>query len=128
MAEREQGTCLWVVSNNRRLCDEIQDALKGDGQSVKLITPAQLAESPLWRTTSVLPGAILLDIGNELDWGVTVIRDIKRAHIRSPIVVVSQEPSHEFGMKIVSQGISYVLPRDFDMQELRDVVSGLIKA
>jgi DNA-binding response OmpR family regulator len=127
MKERQREESLWVVSDDEELCARIQVALKDESPSVRIIRRKQLKGTQFWRTSTVKPGVVLLDVGTDLDWGVGVLRDIKYAHLRAPLVVVTCEPTHEFGMKIVSAGINYFLPREFDGQELRDVVAGLIK-
>jgi DNA-binding response OmpR family regulator len=127
MKERERDNSLWVVSDDEELCNRIKGALHDDNLEVCIVHRAQVTEGLFCRTAKTLPGAVLLDVDEDLDWGVTVLKEIKRAHNRTPLVVVSRNPSREFGMKIVSAGINYLLPRDFDVQELRDVVSGLIR-
>jgi DNA-binding NtrC family response regulator len=128
MKGRERGDELWMVCDDAGLAARVVGLLEGHVCPVRVISRAELAKDrKFWWAGNTLPGAILLDLDNDLDWAVGVLGDIKRAHTRSPVVVISKAPDHEFGMKIVSQGISCFLLRDFDSEELKDVVQGLIK-
>ena len=128
MKARERGDTLWMISEEASLCARVQGLLKGSICDVRIVRRAELDNRGFWWGGDTLPGAILLDLDDDLDWATGVLHDIKRAHLRTPIIVISKRPDHEFGMKIVSQGISCFLLRDFDSKELCDIVRSLVKS
>lgn len=127
MKEKEREDCLWVVSDDAELYARMEKALKGIQCDVRIITKDEVGVPGFWRKIERLPGAVLLDLDEDLDGGVSVVRDIKRAHSRLPLIVISKELNQEFGTKIVTEGVSYYLLRDFDPAELSDVVDGLVR-
>lgn len=126
MKERVRTECLWVVSDDSQLCGRVESTLEG-GTCLRPISRAAAVEAGFWRGTLTLPGAVLLDLDDDLDWGARVLRYIKGARVRTPVIVLSRDFSEEFGNKIVPEGASYFLPWNFDPDELREVVRVLLK-
>lgn len=122
-----RGDCLWVVSKDKELHQRAEHELAALGCRVRMVDPALLDTPRFWPTCPRHPGAILLDVVEDLDAARSVLRRMKRARIPSPVIVITANPSHEFGTKIVSLGVSYLLPRDFAPGELADVFNSLVK-
>jgi DNA-binding NarL/FixJ family response regulator len=121
---RENG--LWIISDDAALCECAEQELK-DECPIRRISSTLVHSPSFWRGCGCYPGVILLDIGDRVDWGVQVLRAIKRARVPSPVIVTSETFSKEFGTKIVSEGVSYCLQKGFECSELREVVVSLIK-
>ena len=120
-----QTDCLWVITDDTGLEERVNSALKGQ-VCLRTILKGKLDEPSFWRCTLTLPAIVLLHLGDDLDWGAKVLRDIKGAHLRIPIVVLSKEFNSEFGSKIISEGASYFMLWDFDPNELNEVVHSLL--
>ena len=127
MRSREQEDSLWVVSDDAEFCEHVREVLEDQLLPIRVIARDGVMKQGFWRETEVLPGAVLLDPDEDLDWAASVLRDIKRAHIRSPVIVAAREMDKDFGTKIVSEGVSYLLLRDFEPRELREAATGLIR-
>lgn len=127
MTEAGRGHCLWIVSEDEDLRQRAEVEVKGRGSRVRVVPQKEL-DSLSWKEVPHYPGAILLDVANRLDWATTVMRQLKRARVPSPVIVVTANPTREFGIKIVSLGFSYFLPRDFAPGELGEVFSSLVGA
>lgn len=127
MIHQEKGEELWIISGDAGCCDNVESALRSLERVIRRVEPASLDEPQFWRRCEKLPGVIVLDVDGRLDWGEAVLRAIKRSHVTSPVIVISTNFTREFGTKIVSEGICYALPRDFDGNEFREVVCSLFR-
>lgn len=128
MVERTTGAGLWIISDDAELCGNVTRELGNVGLPITIRSPRNLHDPSFWKMGGRQPEIILLDIGSHIDWGVAALRSIKRARVSSPVIVVAREFSQEFGTKIVSEGVSYSLLRDFDGNEFREVVASLRKS
>ncbi|MDK2970498.1 MAG: hypothetical protein PWP23_253 [Candidatus Sumerlaeota bacterium] len=126
MGSRERGHCLLVVSEDDALHRRIEEDLALVPCDVHRRTREEVSDPAFWRRQECYPGAVLLDLDEDLDAGVTVLLALKRARVPSPVIVLTPMFSREFGTKIVSQGIGYCLSRDFDSHELCEVVASLV--
>ncbi len=127
MKSREKEDSLWVVSDDAEFCERVRKVLEDQLLPIRILGRGRVKKLGFWREEPALPGAVLLDPDDDLDWAVGVLRDIKRAHIRSPVIVASRELDKDFGTKIVSEGVSYFLLREFEPRELREAATGLIR-
>lgn len=127
MKERPHTGCLWVICDDDAIQGRIESTLEEDHVCLRMHSRATVTRAGFWRESLTLPGAVLLDLADDLDGGARVLRDIKSARVRAPVIVLSKEFNTEFGNKIVSEGASYFLPRDFDAEEFREVVRALLK-
>jgi DNA-binding response OmpR family regulator len=73
------------------------------------------------------PDIVVLDIGSDVEGGTRAIGEMKRSRIKAPLVVLSEDFSHEFGLRIISQGVRYYFPHDFSPKEFEQVVRNLLQ-
>lgn len=127
MRNQVKSESLWVVSDDAEFCERVKQALSEELEAIRVVTRGDLGERGFWRAAAPVPAAVLLDSGEDLDWAAGVLRDIKRAHLRAPVIVASRELSKDFGTKIVSEGANYFLLREFEPGELREAATSLIR-
>ena len=127
MPAADRGECLWIVSQDEELAQRAEEAMNEQGCRVRRLSPEALAPPTFWRTCPRYPGAVLLDVGEELDWARSVLKRMKSAHVPSPVIIATANTSREFGTKIVSTGVSYILPRAFTADELVEVFLSLVR-
>jgi DNA-binding NarL/FixJ family response regulator len=118
----------WIVSGNEVLIDRIKPLLLPLTGRVQTIDAEQFDEEAFWSPRPPAPGLIVLDIDHRVDWGVSAIHKLRQARIRAPIVVMTEDFSHEFGAKILSEGVRYYFAHDFCRQEFRDLAESLLKS
>ena len=56
-----------------------------------------------------------------------MIQAIKRAHVQTSTVILTERFSRDFGMKILSEGISYYFSYDFCRAEFLQLVASILK-
>jgi DNA-binding NarL/FixJ family response regulator len=116
----------WLISGDQSLSARVQTLLYAATEKVRTITPDLLNNEEFWSTNREELGLIVLDIDDSVDWGLWVLRELQRARIKAPIVVMSNNFSREFGAKIVSQGVRYYFAHDFSEAEFTEVVGSLL--
>lgn len=119
---------LWVITGDDELRHCAETKLRDGTCKVEFIHPDALADRAWFRICKVIPGVILLDVDQDMDRSAAILRSLKRAQIRAPIIAICNEFTKEFGTKIVSEGVSYCLLRGSDCGELQEVVSCLINS
>lgn len=127
MNAASRGECLWIVTDDGELRRRAEEELGKLGCRVRHVAHEPLDTPAFWKGCPRYPGAVLLDVGDRLDWAMAVVRRMKRARVPSPVIVATADPSREFGTKIVSLGVSYILPRDFAPGELSEVFTSLVR-
>ncbi len=127
MAADKRGDCLWVVTGDVEFRNRVEQELTERGCRVRHVPHDLLDTHSFWKNCPRYPGAVLLDVSERLDWATTVLKEMKRTRVPSPIIVATTNPSREFGTKIVSLGVSYFLPHDFTPGELAEVFISLVK-
>lgn len=127
MPAADRGECLWIVSQDEELARRAEEAMIEQGCRVRRVSPESLDALSFWRSCPRYPGAVLLDVGEQLDWGRSVLKRMKSAHVPSPVIVTTANTSREFGTKIVSLGVSYILPPAFQGEELVAVFNSLVR-
>ena len=127
MTPATRGDCLWVISQDAELCRRAELELAGKGCRVRQVWQADLGTATFWKNCPRYPGSVLLDVGDQLDAATRILKSMKLARVPSPVIVVTADQSREFGTKIVSLGVSYILPRDYTPGELAEVFVSLVK-
>lgn len=120
-----QTECLWLISDDPELEPRVEEALKGK-VCTRVLSWEKVDETGFWRCALTLPSVVLLHLDEDLNRGARVLRDIKGAHLKMPVIVLSREFNTEFASKIISEGASYFMLWDFDSAELNEVVQGLL--
>jgi len=85
-------------------------------EELRLELPAD-GEEPLF---------IILDVDHDLNWGTGVLRLLRRAHPRAPILIISDDFTKSFGRKILSQGVQFHFSRNFADDEARELLGSVL--
>ncbi|MCL5270036.1 MAG: response regulator [bacterium] len=117
---------LWIVSRDRRLLERIVRLLVDRIQPLATVDPAELEKEDFW-TGRTVPKLILLDIGANAAWGGQVIRRMRRARVESPVVILTEQFTRDFGAQVISEGIRYYFSHDFCDGEFLELVLTLMK-
>jgi len=117
----------WIVSADSALVGRIQPLLLPLTGDVRVIDAQEFVRDSFWHPRPSSPHLIILDIDRRLDWGSSAIQRLKQVRIKSPVVVITQDFSHDFGAKILSEGIKYYLSHDFCDQELHELAESLLR-
>jgi len=115
-----------VASKDEEFRARAERELAGRDRRTRMVGDEPLDTAAYWKGRSRLPGAVLLDVGERLDWAKAVLGSMKRARVALPVIVATSDQSREFGTKVVSLGVSYILPRDFAPGELAEVFVSLM--
>lgn len=127
MGPPSRGDCLWIVSEDEEFGERVKAEIEEHRCRWRWVLREPLDTLAFWKERPRYPGVVLLDTSGRLDWATRVLRAMKRARVPSPVIVVTDNPTQEFGTKIVSLGVSYFLPRDFASGELAQVFLSLVK-
>jgi DNA-binding NtrC family response regulator len=118
------GRQVWIVAATAPLRRRVERLAEQAGAAARCIDPARIeAEIHGGRRW---PAVVILDIASDMEWGRRVIQRLKRAGTRTPVVVIAEEISREFGAKIVSEGVQYYFPRQFSDEEFMEVIGSLL--
>jgi len=121
------GKTVWLVTADEQLNSRIRGLLGTLGCEIIAICPLMTqAENP-WEWTETKPEIVVLDIDRDVDWGQGIIDGIQRGRRDTPVVVLTQAFSREFGAKIVSRGTRYYFPHDFCPDEFLEVIRNLAR-
>jgi DNA-binding NarL/FixJ family response regulator len=118
---------VWIISGDHLLVRRITESGQLAEDEILVMEPGDLDDETFTNLRCTEPGIIVLDVTNKVDWGLWAIRAIKRARIKAPIVVFTNNFSREFGAKIVSEGVRYYFGNDFSASEFREVMESLLK-
>ena len=120
-----RGRMCWILSGDAVVSRRVAQLL--EERKCKVLRSEALppiSAGPLEREQPVL---ILLDTAGDVNNGASILQEIRRRRIKAPVIVLTQEFSHEFGKKIISQGVRYYFLRDFCEEEFAEVVASLLK-
>ena len=128
MTARDPGEeTAWIVSDNPALVDRIKPLLQPLTSQLRIVETQEFDDESFWTPRPTIPDLVILDIGSSIDWGVVAIQRLRLARVRAPIVVITADFSHEFGAKILSEGIRYYFAHDFCSREFHDLAESLLK-
>lgn len=119
---------VWVISANADLSQRLLDLLKKEKHHVQIVDPDTLGDDNLSRLPSAQLKLIILDVDHNVARGMQIIQRIKRARIKAPMVVLTEEFSRDFGANILSAGVQYYLSYDFCESEFIDLTQTLLSS
>jgi DNA-binding NarL/FixJ family response regulator len=118
---------LWLISDSPAIVASIRGLLAPDKVSIRQMSLPAI-EHEVYRPGMVsAPALMLLDIGEDVDRGCRIIRQLRRARLHTPVVVLTASLSRDFGAKIISEGIRYYFSHDYCREELLELVQSLLK-
>jgi len=121
------GKTVWLVTVDEQLSSRIHGLLGTLGCAIVPIRPQMTeAENP-WGWAETRPEIVVLDIDRDVDWGQGILDGIQRGRRDTPVVVLTQAFSREFGAKIISRGARYYFPHDFCPEEFLEVIRNLTR-
>ena len=118
---------VWVISADLTLTARIEEVLQPLTEEVIKLAPQPMHQETFWTDKPPCPALIVLDIDRDIELGLEIIKSVKRARIRAPMVVLTRDFSRKFGAKIISEGIRYYFPYDFCQHEFLQVAESLLK-
>ena len=118
---------VWLISDTPALVGSIRKLLAADRVTLRPMSLEAIEQEEYRPGTVALPALMLLDIGEDVDRGCRIIRQLRRARLATPVVVLTASLSRDFGAKIISEGIRYYFPHDYCKEELLELVRSLLK-
>lgn len=121
------GKGVWLVTADERMRQDICGLLQTLECEIVAIDPARSNTENPWEWSEASPNIIMLDIGEDMDWGGRIIDAIHHGGRNIPLVVLTRNFSREFGAKIIPRGMCYYFPRDFCPHEFLEVIRNLVE-
>lgn len=119
---------VWVIGAGEALTQKIERTLRPLAPRLRLLTAQDLGLNDLeGALRASAPPLVVVDIGEDTDWGLGVIQAIKRARGRTATVVLTECFSRDFGVKIISEGIDYYFSHDFCRAEFLKLARSIFK-
>jgi DNA-binding response OmpR family regulator len=113
-----------LIEDERRLAENIVGALRETGLAVDHApdgeTGCQLAEQDIY-------DAIVLDLMLPRKSGQNVLRDLRRAQIHTPVLVLTAQEGKESTVELLNAGADDYLSKPFDLGELLARIKALIR-
>ena len=102
------GKAVWLVTADEQLSSRIHGLLGTLGCAIVPIRPEMTQSENPWDWARTKPGIVVLYIDQDVDWGQGILDGIQRGRRDTPVVVLTQAFSREFGAKIISRGASFL--------------------
>jgi DNA-binding NarL/FixJ family response regulator len=118
---------VWIISGNTGLVERIETLLHPLAEQIVQIAPETTDQQEFWINKSSEPTLIVLDIDRDVDQGFRIIQRLKRARKDTPVVVLTEDFSRDFGRKIISEGVRYYFSYDFCKDEFLKVAEILLE-
>jgi DNA-binding response OmpR family regulator len=125
MIKTDQAS-VWVITAHRMLRKRLLGTLGGWAARVAALDPDQVRDDAFWSTRPAGPALVVLDVDGPVEHGLDVIRQLRKARMQAPIVVLTPEFSRDFGAKILSQGVRYYFSHDYCEEEFLAVARSLL--
>lgn len=127
-AHPERRPEVWVIGASEALGRKIEQTLRPLAPQMRMLAPQDGIEADLeGALRESEPPLIVIDIGEDTDWGLRVIQAVKRARSRTATVILTECFSRDFGAKIISEGIDYYFSHDFCRSEFLRLAKSILK-
>ena len=121
------GKGVWLVTADERMRQDIRGLLQTLECEIVAIDPVRSNTGNPWEWSEASPDIVVLDIGEDMDWGGQTMDAIHQGGHNVPLVVLTHSFSREFGAKIIPRGMCYYFPRDFCPHEFLEVIRNLVE-
>lgn len=118
----------WIISSDDAIRGRLVTLLEGMGSGLAVLPhhDDEGLRKALRAGDSNAPPFIILDVDHDLNWGMSVLRMLRRVHPRVPILIISDDFSKSFGRKILSQGVQFHFSRNFADDEARELLGSVL--
>lgn len=113
-----------LVEDNKRLSDSLKLSLKDDGYAVDTaydgLDGEEMARTPVY-------DAIILDIMLPGKDGISICRDLRNGHIKTPILMLTARDALSDRVQGLDSGADDYLVKPFELEELRARIRALLR-
>ena len=113
-----------LVEDNKRLSDSLKLSLKDDGYAVDTaydgLDGEEMARTPVY-------DAIILDIMLPGKDGISICRDLRNQHIKTPILMLTARDALNDRVQGLDSGADDYLVKPFELEELRARIRALLR-
>ncbi len=113
-----------LVEDNKRLSDSLKLSLKDDGYAVDTaydgLDGEEMARTPVY-------DAIILDIMLPGKDGISICRDLRNQHVKTPILMLTARDALNDRVQGLDSGADDYLVKPFELEELRARIRALLR-
>jgi DNA-binding response OmpR family regulator len=113
-----------LAEDERSVAFSISFALKADGHKIEIVSGGEDALSELNRKPGVFD-VLITDHSMPRMNGVELVRRVRETEFRGRIVVLSAHLSAENRTAYLALGVNMMIPKPFDVHELRAIINGI---
>jgi len=115
-----------LAEDERPVAFSISFALKGDGHKIEIVSDGEEALSELKRKPDAFD-VLITDHSMPRMNGIELVKRLRESGFRGRIAVLSAHLSEETRAAYLALGVDTMIPKPFDVHELRAIINGIAR-
>jgi len=112
---------VFVVENSTVMAESLQSML-ANNPSIEVVGHSVEEQDAIERIDTLLPDAVIMDIGLQSGSGFAVLESIKKHHAEIKVLVLTHYTGKEYADRCKLAGSDYFFDKSFQLGQARDVL------